>query len=235
MQKLLKAVLTFGIPGCVLPATAAVSISENFNGATISSSLSASSGWDFNGSANKTDDIRNYVSTVATDYLNVDFTFTIDFTLAGGGGNGIALFGIGSATPNPSWFGTPGDSFWTESRPGDFDAGDVQWSTMSGFGINPLETTFATAGDGSHRFRMVKTGSSITMSLDVGANGTYDGSVTRTLAELPFLNSTNSRLFFGTQGGNATFDNLSITVVPEPGAALLAGLALPVLLRRRRR
>lgn len=234
MYKSLKTLLIAGLAASTLPAGGAVSISENFNGATINSALTAASGWDFNGSANKTDNIRNFVSTVSTDYNTADFTFTIDFTLAGGGGPGIALFGIGSAAPNANWFGTPENAFWTESRPGDFDAGDVQWSIMSGAGTGPAETTFGTAGDGSHRFRIQKTGNSITMSIDVGANGTYDGSVTQTLAQLPFLNSSNSRLFFGTQGGNATFDNLTITVVPEPGTAALTGLALAGLLRRRR-
>jgi hypothetical protein len=233
MSKTLKALSVAGLTGCAFPAAAAVSISENFNGATVNASLSAPAGWDFNGSANKTGGGRDFVSTVATDYLNVDFVMNIDYTLAGGGGPGIVFFGIGSAVPNPSWFGTPSDSFWAESRPSDFDAGDVQWSTMAGAGINPPEVTFATASDGSHRFRIAKTGDSITLSIDIGANGTFDGSVTRSLStDLPFLNATNSRLFFGTEGGNATFDNLSITVVPEPGSGALAVLGL---LRRRRR
>lgn len=236
MTKFLNALSAAGLMGCALPATAAVSISENFDGATVNSALSVPTGWDFNGSANKTGGGRNFVATVATDYLNVDFVMNIDYTLAGGGGPGIVFFGFGSAVPNGSWFGTPADAFWAESRPSDFDAGDVQWSTMAGAGINPPEVTFATAFDGSHRFRIAKTGDSITLSIDIGANGTFDGSVTRSLAaDLPFLNNTNSRLFFGTEGGNATFDNLSITVVPEPGTSVLAGLAALGLLRRRRR
>ncbi len=236
MSKLLNVLSAVALAGCALPATAAVSISENFNAATVSSALSAQAGWDFNGSANKTGGGRNFVATVDTDYLNVNFTLTIDYTLAGGGGPGIALFGIGSAVPNPSWFGTPGDAFWAESRPSDFDSGDVQWSTMAGQGTTPAENTFATASDGSHRFKIEKIGDSITMSIDIGANGTYDGSVTRNLTtDLPFLNNTNSRLFFGTESGNATFDNLTLTVVPEPGSSAMAGLAALGLLRRRRR
>lgn len=222
--------------GFALPATAAVSITENFDGATVSSALSVPDGWDFNGSANKTGGGRNYVSTVDTDYLNVDFVLTVDYTLSGGGGPGIAIFGLGSAAPNPSWFGTPASSFWAESRPGDFDFGDVQWSTMDGFGNSPPEITFGNAGDGSHRFRIDKIGDNVTLSVDVGADGSYDGSVTKSLSgDLPFLNSSNSLLFFGSESGNATFDNLTITVVPEPGSSALAGLAVLGLLRHRRK
>ncbi|HEX2749839.1 MAG TPA: PEP-CTERM sorting domain-containing protein, partial [Verrucomicrobiales bacterium] len=212
------------------------SLSENFNGATVTGALSVPAGWDFNGSANKTGGGRNFVATVDADYSTVNFVFMIDFTLAGGGGPGIAFFGIGSAAPNASWFGTPADAFWAEGRPGDFDAGDVQWSTMAGSGTNPPEVTFGTAGDGSHRLKIEKIGTNITLSIDVGANGTFDGSVTKSLtADLPFLNNTNSRLFFGTESGNATFDNLSITVVPEPGSSALSCLAALSVLRRRRR
>jgi hypothetical protein len=39
--------------------------------------------------------------------------------------------------------------------------------------------TFATAFHGSHRFRIAKTGDNVTLSIDVGANGTFDGGVTR--------------------------------------------------------
>ncbi|HWB07177.1 MAG TPA: hypothetical protein VG796_29405 [Verrucomicrobiales bacterium] len=39
--------------------------------------------------------------------------------------------------------------------------------------------TFATAFDGSHRFRIAKTGDNITLSIDVGASGTFDCSVTK--------------------------------------------------------
>lgn len=225
-----------GMLAIAMPASAAVSITENFDGASVTSDLSVPAGWDFNGSANKTGGGRNYVSTVATDYLNVDFVMTIDYTLADGGGPGIAFFGIGSAAPNGTWFGTPADSFWAESRPSDFDTGDVQWSTMSGFGSSPPEVSFGNAGNGSHRFRIEKTGDNITMSFDAGANGSFDGSATRSLSsDLTFLNASNSRLFFGTEGGNATFDNLAITVVPEPASAGFAALAALGLMVRRRR
>jgi hypothetical protein len=73
-------------------------------------------------------------------------------------------------------------------------------------------------------------GGSTFAQIQIGANniGTFNvGS--RSTAFLTFSASNNNSTF-----GGANFDNLSVTAVPEPSAALLGGLSVLALLRRRR-
>jgi uncharacterized protein (TIGR03382 family) len=73
-----------------------------------------------------------------------------------------------------------------------------------------------------------------TFLFDVGNDGIYDPALTYTAngADNGF-NATNSKLFLG--GGNGlVFDNIVVTTIPEPSAALLGGLGVLALLRRRR-
>jgi hypothetical protein len=48
------------------------------------------------------------------------------------------------------------------------------------------------------------------------------------------LNTNDQFISFNARGTIANIDNLSITAVPEPSAALLGGLSVLALLRRRR-
>jgi hypothetical protein len=43
--------------------------------------------------------------------------------------------------------------------------------------------------------------------------------------------ASTGKIFFG---GEGTFDNLNVNVIPEPSGALLGGLGLIALMRRRR-
>ncbi|TAE91047.1 MAG: hypothetical protein EAZ81_07820 [Verrucomicrobia bacterium] len=73
-------------------------------------------------------------------------------------------------------------------------------------------------------------GGSTFAQIQIGANniGTFNvGS--RSTAYLTFSASNNNSHF-----GGGDFDNLSVTAVPEPSAALLGGLSAFALLRRRR-
>ena len=93
-------------------------------------------------------------------------------------------------------------------------------------------------GNGTHRAQITKFGDTLTLSLDEDYSGgpfTPDFNFSRSMsADLAFLNSGNSRLFFGVQSGNTTFDDLTVTVVPEPNSIplLLLGGAGVFLLRR---
>jgi hypothetical protein len=60
-----------------------------------------------------------------------------------------------------------------------------------------------------------------------------NGSLTNTFTGLD-LNTNDQFISFNARGTIANIDNLSITAVPEPSAALLGGLSVLALLRRRR-
>ena len=72
-------------------------------------------------------------------------------------------------------------------------------------------------------------GSKATISVGTTTYGTF------TLAQQTNAYLTFSAFNYGNdQFGLGTFDNLAVTLVPEPGAALLGGLGFLTLLRRRR-
>jgi hypothetical protein len=79
-------------------------------------------------------------------------------------------------------------------------------------------------GEGTHRIQLKKVGDVLTMGCQVDyAGGPFvaDYSISRNIRhDLPFLNSSNSRLFFGVQGANTTFDDLSVRVVRLPKLVL---------------
>lgn len=238
--------------------------SENFNATTVTNDLSVPTGWTFgtdstphgvaqnNASEYDPDSDsfvtpRTYIATAATNYNTVDFTYEITFVV-GGGGDGIAFFGIGSGQPNPDFYGEPYGAFFLRQFPDSFGGGATGWtiSTPSDPG-NPSENNFASSagGDGTYRAQLLKSGGSLTLGIDADYTGgpfAADFAVTQSLADLGFLDATNSRLFFGTASSVTTFDNLSITSpVPEidpagMGSVLaLVGGALAMLERCRRR
>ena len=101
-------------------------------------------------------------------------------------------------------------------------------------------TTGGVADDAFYRYRMAYDALAQTLTFDVEKISGFGGTVTSSgagnirvvsLAGMGY-DTTNGRIFFG--GYNSTFDNLAVNVVPEPAAALLGGLGLLGLLRRRR-
>jgi len=173
---------------------------------------------------------------VATDYNAVDFDYQITFMVGGGSGN-IAFFGIGSGQPNADFYDEPAGAFFLRQFPSSFSSGDTGWTISSPTDPrNPSENTFPSSGtgDGAYRARLLKSGITLLLGIDVNYTGgpfVADFSVTKNLlADLSFLNSTNSALFFGTAGTDTTFDNLSVAAMPEPSTCLmtLAGVACSI-------
>ena len=80
-------------------------------------------------------------------------------------------------------------------------------------------------------------GSGSAFSASNGANDMVkmyvNGSLTNTFTGLD-LDTADQYLSFHAAGTETYIDNLSITAIPEPGAALLGGLGMLALLRRRR-
>ncbi len=224
---------------------AATTFSEDFNSTSITSDLTAQSGWVFGtnstitGSAQHATGTRAYVTTTATDYNTVDFTAQVQVHLNGGSGNGTGFVGFGSGTAAGT-YGEPGDSLYLRLGPsnfGPFIDANIQPTGVNASLANP------SLGNGSYLVQVQKVGDSITLGVDqnyvsgafVASPGlTYTASLSN---DLPFLNSSNSTIFFGTQAANATFDNFSVTVIaaPEPARALLIAMGCGFALLRRRR
>lgn len=186
------------------------------------------------------DNFREFVRTTATDYNTVDFQMEVSITVGGSNPSQTAFVGIGSAIPDPNYFTEPHTSIYMRLFPDDFLAGSLG-ITVTPDAFSHSESIVSTPphpGAGQHRVQIRKAGNQLTFSADTDYSGGVfnpDYSVTKQIdVDLPFLNSGNSRLFFGVQGPSTTFDNLRITPVsvPEQGvgfactAAVFAMMAL---------
>jgi hypothetical protein len=236
---------------------------DDFSSTSANSNLSVPSGWTFgtdstpNGVAqNNASEYdpdseefvtpRTYISTVATSYNTIDFIYELTFSVGGGGG-GIAFFGIGSGQPNVNFYDEPYAAFFLRQWPTTAGNGQTGW-TISTIAdpASPSENVFADpgTGNGTYRAQLLKSGDSLTLGIDVNYIGgpfAADFAITKSLlTDLGFLNATNSTLFFGTADTATTFDNLLVAApVPEPSTCVmaLAGLACGgyVVFRRRKR
>lgn len=241
-------------------ASAATSFTEDFSEATIDSNLIAPSEFVFGpnasllgtaqniseGTVQNPSGTRRYITTVATDFNAVDFVFEVTYSVNSPSATQTPFIGFGSGEEDPNFFFEPHTSIYLRQFPDDFAAGQLRLTISSGAQVppnNPREITISGTtgpGNGIYRARITKTGNLVTLSEDEDYTGgifTPDYSISRDMAaDLAFLDSTNSRLFFGTQSANTTFDNLSVTVVPEPsiGLLFLVGVAVTIRTRLRR-
>lgn len=191
--------------------------------------------YSFTGDVAENTSVREYIRTRAADYNTVDFIAEITYNRPDGAtGPNIAFFGLGDGLPDAGEFGNPYPALYFETQ-------NLRVEKDSSFGNNDsIVFAMTEPGAGSHRLQITKLGDLITFAVDenyVSGPFTADQSHTLSLSAVaPFLNSSNSRIFFGSE--NATtrtyFDDLVITVIPAP-AALPAGLVLlgTLVLRRR--
>jgi hypothetical protein len=250
---------------CLLPvvaaaisshAAAAIVFTADFNDGLANPNLVASGGTiTYAGQkAAFGDNARYYLETVDTDYATVSFTVEATLTLASGNNNNIAYMGMGAGTMNSSNFNAPGGpAVFAEIGPASFVGGYARFNDTAANNSN-LDGGLKGQNNGGwgngtvHRVRFSWDASTqiATIAVDQNYTGTfaadfsavYDGVTTNA-----GLNSTNngfnagnSKIVFGGGAGDS-WDDIVVTVVPEPATAsvLMAGGAGVLGLMRRRR
>jgi hypothetical protein len=188
---------------------------------------------------------RQYMRTVGADYNEVDFRFELTFTTSVIPLTSINFIGIGTGNrrPGPSQFGhnEPWESLFFRIHAPNADGGSVG---IADGPVNTIVTLGSITTPGTHRARIQKIGDTITFSLDAHYDGMFVADMSHTFPSLtlvaPYLNDTQSRLFFGTVFPDDIFDDLNI--VPEPGglaqlaaAAILLAIARPLATKISRR
>lgn len=182
------------------------------------------------------DGARIYLGTNDSDYSLFDFTFEADVSVPATTSSwAIAFFGMGNASTaagisEPT--NGPGISMLLRNDNDNLENLDNGFVSTSKVNSGIVAATFRTHGV---RMEWNATTQLATFLFDLGNDGTYDAPLTFSVdGSNNGFTGTNSQLFLG--GGNGlSFDNISVvSAVPEPSAALLGGLGVLGLLRRRR-
>jgi hypothetical protein len=185
-------------------------------------------------------DDRSYVQTIATDYNAVDFTMKLTYTQSCCD-SPVGLVFIGLGDPSPGDNNTePANGVFMRLHPS-ANANADGLANRSAGGPFLSYNGSPPIGAGEHTAEIVKSGDLLMFYMDAANNGTFvqfGSTMDLSTPALSYLNSSNSRLFFGTGDSQPQFVSLSISgseAVPEPASIALLGAGLMGLLAASRR
>lgn len=258
MKYAIALLVTLGLVGA---ASANLSFTEDFSGALMPANMETTGGFNagttppiaFGGTALFTgtfDDQRQYLRTVESDYYAQDFTMEVSYFMNGGGWWEAAWIGMGTGTTDGP-FNSPGGDWIGVEFSGDGGANGV-WLKDGGWAAGPgapmwdVDTSLSVNGAATHRFQFTYTAAIQNMSVAIDfdyAGGAFVADATSVWttssdgnnADENQFNASNSHLFMGTAGNGSYFDDLSVTVVPEPATLGLFGLLGGAMLWIRKR
>ncbi|MCP5518873.1 MAG: HYR domain-containing protein [Verrucomicrobiales bacterium] len=174
---------------------------------------------------------RAYIRTAATDYNTLDFQADLVYLIDGGGGAGGLFFGLGAAELDPGYFNEPLHSVYALDHTQDFPL--YQGTMVRALAASGSPQNFqawldpATTADGQHALRLIKQGDELTWQMDhlfdpaTGFEPAYTG--TMTLADVPFLDASNSHLFFGSDASPTRIREFRVTRLAPALRAELTG------------
>jgi len=169
---------------------------------------------------------RQYIRTVAGDYLGKDFTYEVSFTTSfwpdlanSAAPRQSMIIGLGSGDVQPGIGDQePVNSLFLRVNAPSTEGGAVN---ISNGPLLSLGTLGQISAAGLHRVRIEKTGDRAVFSIDAFYDGTFQADYSFVVEHLsqtaPFLNASNTRLFFGTAHAGDYFDDFSVAVQPWRG------------------
>ncbi len=165
---------------------------------------------------------RNYLRTVATDFNTMDFVAEVTYVMNGGNWGSGFFFGLGAADLDSSYFNEPLHSVYVCEHTQEEGCQCAETRSLSSPG-NPTGffswTDPGITGSETNVLRLLKQGGQLTFQMDwhddsqAGFKTNYSGSIS--LADLPFLDASNSRLFVGTASGSTRICAFSVYPIPS--------------------
>jgi len=244
MKSTIALLAALGLAGS---ASANLSFTEDFSGASMPSNLETTGPLDgtsgliaFGGTAQfngQGDNQRQYLRTVESDYFAADFTMEVTFHTAGDGWWEAGWIGLGAGTPDAGNFGGPsqpriGIEIGGSGATGGVKMMDNGWLSPTDAPAWNANTAFV--GPTTQRYRFTYTAANQNMSVEIDQNyagGAFVANISSVWTTSDNgdnsgqFDASSSHIYFGTAGNGSYFDDLSVTVIPEP-----ATLGMVVLL-----